>query len=225
MLALEESSRSESAGDREARAEEAADRCFSRTLFPRALQAGVLRLRGCVSAALEALEGLLVGEGAKDAQLQAWMGVVKLNRQQADAGLARLNEALALDPRNELALFTRAQVRLRQNPPALADAVRDLTMLGEVRPTHLDGRVLLAEALRLQFQPEAAARELEDVLRRAPAVTPAGTRRRPTWTTTCRSDARVPAPIGAPVAHRSSNFHLTGRPDGLPGARVARQSG
>ena len=58
VLALEESSRSESAGDREARAEEAADRCFSRTLFPRALQAGVLRLRACVSAALEALEGL-----------------------------------------------------------------------------------------------------------------------------------------------------------------------
>ncbi|HYE18466.1 MAG TPA: tetratricopeptide repeat protein, partial [Tepidisphaeraceae bacterium] len=128
----------------------------------------ILMLKGEFDKAEQTLGGLLTGDGAKDAQLQALMGVVKLNRGQKEAAVARLNEALTLDPRNQAALYARAQIRMRETPPQVDDAMRDLTALRDANPGHVEARVALADTYRQKLQPEAAARELEEVLRRAP---------------------------------------------------------
>jgi len=77
----------------------------------------VLMLKAEFERAEQMLAGLLTGDGAKDAQLQALMGVVKLNRGEKDAALARMNEALSLDPKNQAALYARGKIRLRESPP------------------------------------------------------------------------------------------------------------
>jgi len=61
----------------------------------------ILMLKGEFERAEQMLAGLLTGEGAKDGQLHALMGVVKLNRGQKEPALSQLNEALTLDPKNQ----------------------------------------------------------------------------------------------------------------------------
>jgi tetratricopeptide (TPR) repeat protein len=105
---------------------------------------------------------------AERAQLQAMMGIILLNRQQPERALKSLDAALALDPKNQAALYTRGTLRMSGANPQLDEAVKDLTALRDAEPRHVDARVALAEAYRQKQQYAAAAREMEEVLRLAP---------------------------------------------------------
>jgi tetratricopeptide (TPR) repeat protein len=113
------------------------------------------------------LDGLIAAD-PKDAQLQALRGVVLLNQQKPDEALAALNAALALDPKNLAALYTRGAMRLGSRTPQLDDAVKDLTAVRDLEPRHVEARVSLGEAYRQRQQYDLAARELEEALRLAP---------------------------------------------------------
>lgn len=104
----------------------------------------------------------------KDAQLHALLGVVQLNMNQPQRAEESLNNALKLDPKNQAALYSRAQLRMKEQPPQLDAAIVDLKTLREVNPNHLEGRVTLADAYRQQHLYEDASHELEYALVRAP---------------------------------------------------------
>jgi tetratricopeptide (TPR) repeat protein len=113
------------------------------------------------------LDGLIAAD-PKDAQLQALKGVVLLNQQKPDQALEALNAALALDPKNLAALYTRGAMRLGSRSPQLDDAIKDLTTVRDLEPRHVEARVSLGEAYRQRQQYDLAARELEEALRLAP---------------------------------------------------------
>jgi tetratricopeptide (TPR) repeat protein len=110
----------------------------------------------------------LIAADPKDAQLHALLGVARLNQQQNERAVEALNAALAIDPQNQAALYTRAVVRLGSKDPQLDDVIRDLTTLREINPNHVEARVSLAEAYRQRQQLDASAAEMEAALERAP---------------------------------------------------------
>jgi tetratricopeptide (TPR) repeat protein len=113
------------------------------------------------------LNGLIAAD-PKDAQLRALQGVVLLNQQRPDKALEALDAALALDPKNLAALYTRGAMRLGSRTPQLDEAIKDLTAVRDLEPRHVEARVSLGEAYRQRQQYDAAARELEEALRIAP---------------------------------------------------------
>lgn len=115
------------------------------------------------------LRGLLQSkDGAKDAQLHALLGVVLSSQGREQPATEEFNTALELDPKNQAALYSRGQLRLKAKPPQLEEAIKDLVVLRDVNPGHVEARVALSEAFRLRNQLPEAARELEMALTRVP---------------------------------------------------------
>jgi tetratricopeptide (TPR) repeat protein len=132
------------------------------------LQAAATKNDPALFGKAEKLVRSMLATTPEDAQLHALLGVVLLNMNQAQRAEESLNTALKLDPKNQAALYSRAQLRMKEQPPQLDAAIADLTTLREVNPKHLEGRVTLADALRQQHHYEDAARELESALVMAP---------------------------------------------------------
>ena len=116
----------------------------------------------------EKLVRSMLATSPDDPQLHALLGVVLLNMNQPQRAMESLSTALKLDPRNQAALYSRGQLRLKEKPPQLEGAVQDLTALRDVNPNHIECRISLAGALSQQRHFEDAARELEYALVRAP---------------------------------------------------------
>ena len=127
----------------------------------------IYMLAGRFDEADKLLRGLLASND-KDAQLHALLGVVLLNQHKEEQATEELTTALVLDPRNQAALYSRGQLRLKARAPQLDGAVKDFVALRDVNPGHIEARVGLAEAFRQQQRLEEAAHELDEALRRAP---------------------------------------------------------
>jgi tetratricopeptide (TPR) repeat protein len=127
----------------------------------------IYMLAGRFPEADKLLHGLLAAND-KDAQLHALLGVVLLNQHKEEEAVEELTTALVLDPRNQAALYSRGQLRLKAKVPQLDGAVKDFVALRDVNPSHIEARVGLAEAFRQQQRLEEAAHELDEALRRAP---------------------------------------------------------
>ncbi|MDB5319526.1 MAG: hypothetical protein JWN40_1157 [Phycisphaerales bacterium] len=128
----------------------------------------IYMLAGRFDEADKLLHGLLAAND-KDPQLHALLGVVLLNEKREEQAIEELTTALVLDPKNQAALYSRGQLRLKSKVPQLDGAVKDLVALRDVNPNHIEARVSLAEAFRQQQRLEEGARELDEALRRAPA--------------------------------------------------------
>ncbi len=116
----------------------------------------------------EKLVRSMLATSPNEAQLHALLGVVQLNLNQPQRAEESLNNALKLDPKNQAALYSRAQLRMKEQPPRLDAAIVDLKTLRDVNPNHIEGRVTLADAYRQQHLYEDASHELEYALVRAP---------------------------------------------------------
>ncbi|HEY7117449.1 MAG TPA: tetratricopeptide repeat protein [Tepidisphaeraceae bacterium] len=110
----------------------------------------------------------LIASNEKDAQLHALLGVVLLNQGQTERAVDSLTTALTIDPKNQAALYSRGAIRLGAKTPQLDEAIKDFIALRDANPNHVEARVSLAEAFRQKQQFDAAARELEEALRRQP---------------------------------------------------------
>jgi predicted Zn-dependent protease len=113
------------------------------------------------------LRGMLAAT-PNDAQLNALLGVVLLQQKKEEQAMPALDAALAQDPKNITALFNRSQLLLKAKTPQVDEAIKNLSTLREVAPGNLEGRVMLAEALRSKGQLDQATRELSDALQIAP---------------------------------------------------------
>jgi len=127
----------------------------------------IYMLSGRFPEADKLLRGLLAAND-KDAQLHALLGVVLLNQHNEEQAVEELTTALVLDPRNQAALYSRGQLRLKAKVPQPDGAVKDFVALRDVNPAHIDARIGLAEAFRQQQRLDEAAHELDEALRRAP---------------------------------------------------------
>jgi tetratricopeptide (TPR) repeat protein len=128
----------------------------------------IYMLAGRFPEAEKLLRGLLQSE-SKEAQLHALLGVVLLNQGKREQASEAMNTALDLDPKNATALYSRGQLRLSSVPPQVDDAIRDLQLLRDTVPQHVEARVSLADAYKRKYRPEDAARELEVALSLAPS--------------------------------------------------------
>jgi predicted Zn-dependent protease len=128
----------------------------------------IYMLAGRFEEADKLLHGLLASND-KDAQLHALLGVVLLNEKREDQAQEELTTALVQDPKNQTALYTRGQLRLKATVPQVDGAIKDLVALRDLNPNHIEARVSLADAFRQQQRLEEAAHELDEALRRAPA--------------------------------------------------------
>lgn len=113
------------------------------------------------------LRGMLAAT-PNNAQLNSLLGVVLLNQKKEELAMQALDAALAQDPKNVAALFTRGQILLKSKVPQIDEAIKNLSTLRDVNPNNLEGRVALAEALRIKGQHDQAAKELSDALQMAP---------------------------------------------------------
>jgi predicted Zn-dependent protease len=124
-------------------------------------------LSGNFGQAENLLRGLLSAT-PDDPQLHALLGVVLSQQNKPEQAVEALSAALKLDATNAAALFSRGQMRLRGKTPQLDEAIQDLTALVSAHPRHVEGRVLLADALRQRGRAEESTRELTVALEQAP---------------------------------------------------------
>lgn len=101
--------------------------------------------------------------------LLGFAGFVDMSRNQWDEAVARLRQALDIDPKNQTAQYYLAMVRLRQPQPDLDEAIKLLTTLRDQNPRNTDARLLLAQAYQRRNDVDNAAREMEAALQNEPA--------------------------------------------------------
>lgn len=116
----------------------------------------------------EALVRSMLAASPDDDQLHGLLGEVLLNMNQPQRAEESLSTALKINPKNQRALYCRARLRMKDQPPQLDAAIKDLIALREANQKDVEGRVILADAYRQQHRYEDAARELEQALALAP---------------------------------------------------------
>jgi tetratricopeptide (TPR) repeat protein len=104
----------------------------------------------------------------KDKGLLTLAAVVHMRLGNMEAALKRANEALAVDSNYVPAMFHRALVKLNMTQPDIDGAIKDLTMVRDAEPRHIDARFALAEAYRRRGDTNSALLELESTLRLSP---------------------------------------------------------
>jgi len=102
--------------------------------------------------------------GPAAADLMGLLGLVYMSQAKYDQGLARLNQAISIDPTNTAALYYRGLTRMRQARPDLPEAIRDLTAARRLTPNNVDIRFAAADAYRLNQDLDNAIKELEPAL-------------------------------------------------------------
>jgi tetratricopeptide (TPR) repeat protein len=104
-----------------------------------------------------------------DPQFLATKGFLLMLQKKSPEALAVLNKAIDLEPRNQIALYYRGMIRLQQVPPAMDEAIKDLSAARDAAEdprqqatvsTQLQTRVALAKALRVHGQIDEAVNEL-----------------------------------------------------------------
>jgi tetratricopeptide (TPR) repeat protein len=104
-----------------------------------------------------------------DPQFLATKGFLLMLQKKTPEALDILNKAINLEPRNQIALYYRGMIRLQQVPPAMDEAIKDLSAARDSAEdprqqasvaTQLQTRVALAKALRVHGQIDEAVNEL-----------------------------------------------------------------
>jgi tetratricopeptide (TPR) repeat protein len=103
-----------------------------------------------------------------DAQFQAMLGYAQMSLNHTAQATARLEKAIALDPRNYTAQYYRGVMYLQETNPEPDKAIAHLTIARDLSPAKPEVHVQLAEAYRLKNDMDAAVRELDSTLRRMP---------------------------------------------------------
>ena len=109
----------------------------------------------------------------KDAQFLATRGFLMLQEKKVPEALEIMNKAVALEPRNQTALYYRGMIKLRQGPATIDEAIKDLMAARDITndpgaqvstASQIQTRVALAEAFRFHDQIDEALGEMERCL-------------------------------------------------------------
>jgi tetratricopeptide (TPR) repeat protein len=128
----------------------------------------ILLVQGKFDDAQKELTSTLSRNPVNAVQLLTLWSLALLERGQNQEAADRATQALAINPRQQTALFCRGRARLRMQPPDAAGALQDLEAVRQANPNRVDVRLYLADAHVLLSQPDEAASELLAALRIEP---------------------------------------------------------
>ncbi len=118
--------------------------------------------------AAEAAVNVAIKDHPTDANWYAILANALYNQSKFDAAIASAEKALAIDPRNNRALITRAMSKLNRPGGDLSEAIKDLEAYRDLNPQDNNVRRLLADAYMRRQRPDDATRELEIALHNSP---------------------------------------------------------
>lgn len=90
-----------------------------------------------------------------------WGRFLLISKNDLNGASDQVGQALAADPKQPVALMTRAQIRLRQSPPDSDAAVKDLVIARDAAPQSADVHFILSDAYKITHDLDHAITELE----------------------------------------------------------------
>ncbi|HEV7297852.1 MAG TPA: tetratricopeptide repeat protein [Tepidisphaeraceae bacterium] len=131
----------------------------------------ILSAAGRFKEAEEAVKASLTLE-PDSVEMQALLASTYLDQSRYDDALKQVETVLKRDAKNQMALYVRGLVRMRQPSPDPDAAINDLSAVSDAAPRNVDVRVALADAYRMRNDSSQAIRVLSGGVHLTPSNKP-----------------------------------------------------